>query len=559
MGNTNIKDKFSLFNNLKLNILVKNKNKNDNIYSNKYSISNKLDYNDNNYESIYTLDNDGITYNIYANRLIPKLVDNSNSFILTYLINDFHFSYLSNGFLQLLDLSREYLIHNSGVFFKLIYPQDKIIFDRDLETTIKNRDTKWKWIGKIKVNSIYNWFQIDSTIEYYKNYINIYSSISNINLLADIYQDQYKKIILDSCNNNKYNIPTELDNIELDNIELDNNSKPLHLQSILNHYIKLYSINDYYIDDNPEYIIYNQQLLSMILDGFFNNNVVSFSTKITTYDIEFIFYYSNDFKPSTNIVDLVIQYNGQYIYKDRNQYNIRLPYKYDSLTEFRPNILNTTKKKYDKTNTIYLIDDNKVQKTYIEKFLIYHGYNVISNNNFNNIDKTNDIIIYNTKKEFTIDNIRKLGYKNPIIISNLFDDIGYNYRLDYPFNEDKLLHILTEIYSKIKILYIDSNYNNIALNTSILENKLKYNLDIHNDLSILKHINVLDIYQLIIIDDSVIYEDKEFFSKYYFINKLNVPILYMVYHKEIHNSFFKNVLVKPFSIDILQKTIIECL
>ena len=553
MGNTSIKEKFSLFNNIKQEIIVKHNN--DIVYSNKQAISNNIPDSENHFQNIKTVEIDCQKYDIYSNRLIPNLVNHGNNFILTYKQSGFHFSFLSDGVLDLLNLTREYLIHNTNIFFTLIYPKDKIIFDRDLENTIDNRDTKWKWIGKIKINNQYQWFQMDSTIEYYRHYINIYTTLTNISLLADLYQQKYDKIILDSCTDSKYGIPSNIPNTVL-----ENSYKSIHIKNLMDNYINCYCINDYHIDQQPEYIIYNKTVLSNILDHFFMEKILSFNVKITNYDIEFTFWYSNHFQPSNKIIDLIIKYNGQYICKSNTHYIIRLPYTPDELTTIRPNSLSTTNiKKNDKSNTIFLIDHNKAQKNYIGKFLTYNGYNVISNDNFNHINKNDNIIIYNTSKDFTIDKIRKLGYHNPIIISNFFDDIGYNYQLDYPFDETILLAIITEIYTKIKILYIDANLNNIALNTSILQKKLQYDLDIQNDLSIFFTSNNLEKYQLIIIDDSITNKEQKYFSKFHFISKIDIPIIYMCYDKNLHNSFFTHKLVKPFSIDTLEKKIIECL
>ena len=553
MGNTSIKEKFSLFNNIKQEIIVKHNN--DIVYSNKQAISNNIPDSENHFQNIKTVEIDCQKYDIYSNRLIPNLVNHGNNFILTYKQSGFHFSFLSDGVLDLLNLTREYLIHNTNIFFTLIYPKDKIIFDRDLENTIDNRDTKWKWIGKIKINNQYQWFQMDSTIEYYRHYINIYTTLTNISLLADLYQQKYDKIILDSCTDSKYGIPSNIPNTDL-----ENSYKSIHIKTQMDNYINCYCINDYHIDQQPEYIIYNKTVLSNILDHFFMEKILSFNVKITTYDIEFTFWYSNHFQPSNKVIDLIIKYNGQYIYKSSTHYIIRLPYTPDELTNIRPYSLSTNSiKKYDKSNTIFLIDHNKAQKNYIEKFLTYNGYNVISNDNFNHINKNDNIIIYNTSKDFTIDKIRKLGYHNPIIISHFFDDIGYNYQLDYPFDETILLAIITEIYTKIKILYIDANLNNIALNTSILQKKLQYDLDIQNDLSIFFTTDNLEKYQLIIIDDSITNKEQKYFSKFHFISKIDIPIIYMCYDKNLHNSFFTHKLVKPFSIDTLEKMIIECL
>ena len=553
MGNTSIKETFSLFHNIKQDIIVKNNR--DTVYSNKQAIANKLYYNENNFQSINSVEINCKKYDIYTNRLIPNLVNHGNTFILTHQNNQFHFSFISDGAVELLDLNRDYLIHNINVFFTLFYPTDKIIFDREFQNTIKNRNTKWKWIGKIKVNNIYLWFQMDSTIEYYRNYINIYSTLTNVSLMADLYQQQYDKLIIDSCISSKYGIPSNIPT----NIKLEKGPKSINIKTILENYISNYSINDYHIDIEPEYIIYDKQLLSNILDGFFIEKIQSFIAKISRYNIEFSFWYSNDFQPSNKVIDLIIKYNGHYIYKSNNHYIIKLPYIEDYLTDIRPSSLTTYTNKYDKTNNIILIDHNIAHKNYIDKFLTHNGFNVISNNNFNNVNKQDDVIIYNTTKDFTIDKIRKLGYHNPVIISNNYDDNGYNYKLDYPFNENILLTILTEIYTKIKILYIDNNLNNIALNTSILEKKLKYNLDIHNDLSIFSDTDSLEKYQLIIIDDSITNKEYHYLSKLNLISLISIPILYMCDEKNRHNSFFTNKLVKPFSIDTLQKTIIETL
>ena len=553
MGNTSIKETFSLFHNINQEVIVKHQR--NTVYSNKQAISNQLYYNENNYQSINSVEINCKKYDIYTNRLIPNLVNHGNTFILTHKQKQFHFSFISDGALELLDLNRDYLIHNTNVFFTLFYPTDKIIFDREFQNTIKKRNTKWKWIGKIKVNNVYLWFQMDSTIEYYQNYINIYCTLTNVSLLADLYQQQYDKSILDSCTTSKYGIPSNLPT----NIKLEKGPKSIHIKTILEFYISNYSINDYHIDNEPEYIIYDKQVLSKILDDFFIEQIVSFTAKISRYNIEFSFWYSNDFKPSNKVVDLIIKYNGHYIYKSNTHYIFRLPYTVDYLTNSRPSSLTTNIKKYNRTNTIFLIDHNISHKNDIEQFLSYKGFNVISNNNFSQINKYDDVIIYNTTKDFTIDKIRKLGYHNQVIISNNFDDIGYNYKLDYPFNENILLSILTEIYTKLKILYIDTNSNNIALNTSILEKKLKYNLDIHNDLSICSNTDSLEKYQLIIIDDSITNKDTHYLSKLKLIRTINIPILYMCDDKNRHNSFFTHKLVKPFSIDTLEKTIIESL
>lgn len=548
MGNNTIKQNLFIYNTT--DIIIKDSRYPYNvIYQNKYS-----NYNNHNYIYSYfdTIFIKNYKYQLYRNNLFN--FNHIKCFIISKRDNSLTLNYisplLSNSF------KLDNLANNINSLYNLFDFESNENFATILEKNINNKKTKWKWNGVIKYHNRYEYFQIDSIITYHTYPIN-YSIITNISHLFSTFKKELTYLSYDY----NYNIPKFIETTQYSNL------KTIHLLDKLLLWFNKNNMLEYSIHYSvPEHIIIDEFILDSILDTI-TDWVYDIHISIINNHLHFLLYVSNNhnkqIKKLYHIINThrhhsLIQYNNELIL-------LKLLFNNDKLTDKRPIQIKTDFDRKENNIKIYIIDKN------INNKLIYdlkkNGYQVYSTMNIYDMKKHilqniehNNIIIYKLETNYIIHTLRLEGILLPIIIDkeSIYNDRYYNYVVDYPFTYQNIKESIIDIATRANILVLDREIKDSLLLKNILEKKLNYNVFLSQDLleipNFIKHINI----DLIIIDHNIIDYFKNEIN-YLEFKKIKIPIVLIIEVYDSKYHFFKNMIYKPYSIDILHNKIISLL
>ena len=567
MGNNNVKEEFSLFNNIKIPIITVNNSDIIVYYNENFKLKIISDLKSDIYEKnvkvydfysyltlidTYTIDCRIYKIYTYSNESKFKKL---NSFIID-INKQYHFKYVSESFCNIVNLNREYIMNNTQCFFKNIHPVDKLLFDNKIKIkSIIRNNKEFIWNGRIKINSQFKWFKINGYIDTSTHQLTgILIDITDIKNSNKNYEIELIKNIR---NKYKHNIP----NSPLKEIILKKDTT-MNIRYYINNIIKSSDYLDVLIhDDVPPNIIINISIINKIFEIVIkDSNIINLSISKLSNMIVFLFlsdkkFYNNELINILN--NNKINYNIHI-----NKLYIKLPYTNDRLNKIRPAFINTNKINKKNNIKIILIDDNKGNQLDLKMYLISLGYSVTL---FNNIDyiknkgnleierNYNCILIYRLDTHNQVYELRKRNFNIPIILGNPdnYIDSQYTYLLDYPFSKNKIKEILITLSTKINILYIDTNNLDIISNTNILEKVLNYNVTVSDNINI----KIIDDYQLILIDESSLLKlDRSIYTN------IKIPTLLITKNIfQLNHKFFSDTIKYPFSVELFKEKINLCL